>query len=95
MPFHAFLGVAIMSSSTVIAADFYREVARTWGPTLAEDQRIAGGVLWASGDLIALVVLAALFVQWARASEREAVREDRRLDRLDELDRLDRLKSTG
>lgn len=95
LPFHAFLGVAIMSSSTVIAADFYREVARTWGPTLAEDQRIAGGVLWASGDLIALVVLAALFVQWARASEREAVREDRRLDRLDELDRLDRLKSTG
>ena len=83
MPFHAFLGVAIMGSSTVIAADFYREVARTWGPTLAEDQRIAGGVLWASGDLVALVVLAALFVQWARASEREAVREDRRLDRLE------------
>lgn len=86
MPLHAFLGVAIMSSTTVIAGDFYRELGRDWGPSLAEDQRIAGGVLWASGDLVALLVLAALFVQWARASEREAVREDRRLDRLDALD---------
>lgn len=86
MPLHAFLGVAIMGSTTLIAGDFYRELDRSWGPTPAEDQRIAGGVLWASGDLVALVVLGALFVLWARASEREAVREDRRLDRLDALD---------
>ena len=83
MPFHAFLGVAIMGASTVIARDYYVEVGRTWGPSLAKDQEIAGGLLWASGDLVALLVLGALFVQWARASEREAVREDRRLDRLE------------
>ena len=83
MPFHAFLGVAIMSQSTLIAGDWYRDLGRDWGPTLAKDQEIAGGVLWASGDLVALLVLGALFVQWARASEREAVREDRRLDRLE------------
>jgi putative copper resistance protein D len=83
MPFHAFLGVAIMGASTLIAGDFYREVGRTWGPSLAKDQEIAGGLLWASGDIIALVVLGVLFVQWARASEREAAREDRRLDRLE------------
>jgi putative copper resistance protein D len=83
MPFHAFLGVAIMGASTLIAEDFYREVGRTWGPSLAKDQEIAGGLLWASGDIVALVVLGALFVQWARASEREAAREDRRLDRLE------------
>ena len=85
MPFHAFLGVAIMSSSTLIAGDYYRGLDRDWGPTLAGDQRAAGGLLWASGDLVALVVLGALFVQWSRASEREAVREDRRLDRLERL----------
>jgi cytochrome c oxidase assembly factor CtaG len=83
MPFHAFLGVAIMSSSTLLAGDWYRELGRDWGPTLAKDQEIAGGVLWASGDLVALLVLGALFVQWSRASEREAAREDRRLDRLE------------
>jgi len=83
MPMHAFLGVAIMSQTTLIAGDWYRSVDRDWGPSLLTDQNWAGGVLWGSGDLVALVVLAALFVQWARASEREAVREDRRLDRLE------------
>ena len=83
MPFHAFLGIAIMSSSTVLAGDWYAELGRTWGPDPLADQQWAGGLLWASGDLVALVVLGALFLQWARASEREAVREDRRLDRLE------------
>lgn len=83
MPFHAFMGVAIMGSATLLAGDWYAELGRTWGPSLARDQQIAGGVLWGSGDLVALIVLAALFVQWFSASQREAVREDRRLDRLD------------
>jgi cytochrome c oxidase assembly factor CtaG len=85
MPFHAFLGVAIMSSTTLIAADWYLSLDRHWGPDPLADQHLGGGLLWASGDLVALLVLGALFVQWAKASEREAVREDRRLDRLDEL----------
>lgn len=83
MPFHAFLGVAIMSQSTLIAADWYLDLDRHWGPTPLEDQHWAGGLLWASGDIVALVVLGVLFAQWARASEREAAREDRRLDRLE------------
>ncbi len=83
MPFHAFLGLAIMSQTTLIAGDWYLALDRHWGPTPLEDQQIGGGLLWASGDLVALVVLGALFVQWSRASEREAVREDRRLDRLE------------
>jgi putative copper resistance protein D len=32
---------------------------------------------------VGLIVFAAMFRQWVRASEREAKREDRRLDRLD------------
>ena len=83
LPFHAFLGVAIMGASTVLAQDWYSSLARTWGPTLLDDQRTAGGILWATGDLIGLVVFAILFVQWSRASGREAEREDRRLDRLE------------
>ena len=83
MPFHAFMGVAIMGSSTLIAQDWYADLDRPWGPSLATDQQWAGGLLWASGDIVALIVFSVLFVQWMRASEREAVREDRRLDRLD------------
>jgi hypothetical protein len=37
--------------------------------------------MWATGDLIGLIVVAALFVQWSRADAREAVRTDRALDR--------------
>jgi cytochrome c oxidase assembly factor CtaG len=83
MPLHAFLGVALMSSSTLVAGDWYAEIGRSWGLSRAEDQEWAGGILWATGDLVALVVLLALFVQWAQSSAREARREDRRLDRLE------------
>jgi len=83
LPFHAFLGVAIMSMTTLIAGDWYLELGRTWGASPLSDQRTAGGILWASGDIVGLVVLGTLGVQWMRASEREAQREDRRLDRLE------------
>jgi putative copper resistance protein D len=86
MPFHAFLGVAIMSSHKIIARDWYAGLHRGWGPSLASDQNTAGAILWATGDLVGLIVLGSLFVQWSRASEREAVREDRRLDRLEAED---------
>lgn len=85
MPFHAFLGIAIMSASTVIAADWYYSLGRLWGPTELADQNMAGGLLWASGDIVALILLAVLFSQWVKESEREAAREDRRLDRLERL----------
>ncbi len=83
LPFHAWLGVSIMSANTLIAADWYNAVDRDWGASPLSDQQTAGGILWLSGDLIGLLVFAALFFQWVRASEREARREDRRLDRLD------------
>jgi putative copper resistance protein D len=83
MPFHAFLGVVVMQSTALIAEDWYLALGRGWPPSPLDDQRLAGGILWATGDLIAVVVFAALFVGWMRSSEREAVREDRRLDRID------------
>ncbi|HKE50643.1 MAG TPA: cytochrome c oxidase assembly protein [Actinomycetes bacterium] len=82
LPFHAFVGVAIMSATSVLAADWYLALNRDWGPGLLNDQQAAGGILWATGDLVGLIVFTVLFFQWASASEREAQREDRRLDRL-------------
>ncbi|CAA9396265.1 MAG: Cytochrome c oxidase caa3-type assembly factor CtaG_BS (unrelated to Cox11-CtaG family) [uncultured Propionibacteriaceae bacterium] len=86
LPFHAFLGVSIMSANTLIAGDWYRGFQRTWGPSPEADQYLAGGILWGSGDITALAMMAVLFVQWFRQSQREAVREDRRLDRLDAME---------
>jgi cytochrome c oxidase assembly factor CtaG len=85
LPFHAFLGISIMSSTQLIAEDWYLAFNRTWPPSPLDDQYLAGGIMWASGDAIALVMLIVLFVQWYAHSQREAQREDRRLDRLERL----------
>jgi cytochrome c oxidase assembly factor CtaG len=87
LPFHAFLGISIMSSSTLIAESWYLAFNRTWPPSPLDDQYLAGGILWASGDALALLMLIALFTQWYAHSQREARREDRRLDRLESRQR--------
>ncbi|WP_436495045.1 cytochrome c oxidase assembly protein [Actinokineospora sp. HUAS TT18] len=80
MPFHAFFGVILMSMQTVVGEQFYRGLALPWNADLLADQRLGGGIAWASGEIPLLVVLIALLVQWARADDREARRTDRRLD---------------
>jgi putative copper resistance protein D len=89
LPFHAFLGVTIMSQDKLIGGDWYPDLHRTltWLPDPHDDQHVAGGILWSSGDLIGLLFFAVLFVQWVRASMKEAKREDRRLDLLERQQR--------
>ena len=81
MPFHAFLGLTIMGQQNLIAGDWYLDSGRTWGASPADDQALAGGILWAAGEIVSLAIFFALMVQWARASAREARRIDRALDR--------------
>jgi putative copper resistance protein D len=83
LPFHAFLGISIMSATTLIAERWYLAFNRTWPPSPLDDQYLAGGILLASGDALALLLLIALFAQWYAHSQREARREDRRLDLLE------------
>ena len=85
LPFHAFLGVAIMSVEPdgrgLLAPGYYVPLHG-----LAESvfqQQLGGGLLWSAGDIVGLLFLGVLLHQWMRASEREARREDRRLDRLE------------
>ena len=87
LPFHAFLGITIMSAERLIAEDWYLAFARAWPPSPLEDQYLGGAIMWTSGDVTALLMLAALFVQWFAHSQREARREDRRLDRLEAASR--------
>jgi putative copper resistance protein D len=86
LPFHAFLGVAIMSVTPdgrgLIAPEHYLALHPL--SQAVYQQQLGGGLLWASGDLVGLLFLGVMLTQWMRASDREAAREDRRLDRLDE-----------
>ncbi len=85
MPFHAFLGVAIMSVDSdgkglLAAAHYLPLIGRA---DAVFQQQVGGGLIWASGDLVGLLFIFVAAVQWMQASDREAAREDRRLDRLD------------
>ncbi|GAB3811313.1 cytochrome c oxidase assembly protein [Tessaracoccus terricola] len=79
MPFHAFFGVILMGSQTIIAATFYTYLDLPW-MDLAAAQELGGGVAWAGGEIPALVVIIALGIQWARQDRKEAARKDRHMD---------------
>ena len=87
LPFHAFLGVTIMGQETLLGGDHYPALHELpgygWLPDPLDDQHLAGGLLWFSGDLVALMLFGVLFTQWVRSSLKEAAREDRRLDLLE------------
>jgi putative copper resistance protein D len=80
VPFHAFFGVALMSSHSLIGGDFYRTLALPWLSDPLRDQQLGGGLAWASGEVPLLLVVIALLVQWSRQDERSARRDDRRAD---------------
>ena len=91
LPFHAFLGVTIMGQERLIGGDWYPDLhdgpMGAWLPDPADDQSLAGGILWGAGDLVGLAFFVVLFVQWVRSSMKEAEREDRRLDLLEARER--------
>jgi cytochrome c oxidase assembly factor CtaG len=76
----AFLGIAVIANQNLIGAAYYHALARPWGPTLATDGVIAGGVLWVLGDLVGLPFLAAQLIHMMREDESEAARVDAALD---------------
>lgn len=78
MPFHAFFGITVMMSSTVIGESYYRGLDLPWVPNLLADQRLGGGLAWASGEAPLVVVMIALMIQWSRADGRRGRRIDRK-----------------
>ena len=74
LPFHAFLGVALLGRRTVIAADWYAEVSRPWVSGALSDQKLGAGMLWAFGELFGLLALGIVLYQWMRHEEIVAVR---------------------
>jgi putative membrane protein len=79
MPQSSFLGLAIFSSATLLYPH-YATLDRTWGPTPLEDQQLAGGIMWAGGDLLFLIAMGFAVAAWLRHEESEGERLDARLD---------------
>jgi cytochrome c oxidase assembly factor CtaG len=80
LPLHAFFGVVLLGSHTVLAGDWYSQLRLSWVGNRLADQQLGGGIAWAFGEVPSLLVLGAIFVQWIRSDEREARHADRRVD---------------
>lgn len=77
MAFHAFFGVAIMSSTDLFVADWFGLMGRPWGGTALEDQAVGGGITWAVGEIPTLFLAILTAIGWSQSDERAARRYDR------------------
>ncbi|MGI5270570.1 cytochrome c oxidase assembly protein [Nonomuraea sp. CA-218870] len=77
MPFHAFFGIALMMTGTLIAPGWYEQLGRSWGGPLLQEQQNGGAIAWGFGEIPTLIVLLAIAVQWYRSEDRKARRDDR------------------
>ena len=88
LPFHAFFGLALMNSHSLLASDYYHGLALPWVSSLISDQQTGGAIAWGATEMPMIIVLIALLAQWAKADDRENKRVDRHKDAVgdEELD---------
>ncbi|HKY65002.1 MAG TPA: cytochrome c oxidase assembly protein, partial [Acidimicrobiales bacterium] len=77
VPFHALVGLALLSAGEPVAPDAY---------PLLSDQRTAAGLFWGVGEVFTVVVAAIVLRQWWVGEQRATAREDAALDRAAALD---------
>ena len=80
MPLSSLLGLVIFSARQPLYPH-YADLVRDWGPTVMEDQALAGGIMWAGGDAAFVLALVLAVAAWLRHEERANKREDARLAR--------------
>jgi putative copper resistance protein D len=76
-PLHAFFGVAVMMSTTLLV-HFYAMAMPGWGVVPLADQATGGGIAWSFTEIPTLLVLGALMLSWQRSDERRTRAADRR-----------------
>ena len=81
LSFHAFFGISLMQSGTVLAPQWWAALGQTDTAALLTDQQTGGAIAWASGDLPSLFLGIALLVGWVHSDAAESRRRDRQADR--------------
>ncbi|MBW3574169.1 MAG: cytochrome c oxidase assembly protein [Actinobacteria bacterium] len=74
VPVHAIVGLSLMGAVEPLAGGAFG----TDAAALA-DQRVAGGILWATGDLFGVILAGVVLAQWMAHEERAGRRHDRLL----------------
>ena len=76
-PFHAFFGVVVMMSTTLLVG-FYSMPMPGWQVSPLADQATGGGIAWSFTELPTFLVLMALIVKWHKSEERTTWATERR-----------------
>lgn len=99
MAFHAFFGLALMTGTGLLMADWFGAMGRTWGVSAIVDQQTGGGIAWSIGEIPTVILAIVVAIQWGMNDKKETKRLDRKADRSNEaelgeynrmLQRLDR-----
>jgi putative copper resistance protein D len=86
MAFHAFFGLAVMSGTGLLLADWYGAMGWDLGITAIQDQQAGGGIAWSVGEIPNAILALAIVFLWSRSDERETKRRDRQADRDGEVE---------
>ncbi len=81
---HAFFSLALISSNSVLAPEYFGALQRPYLQDLLADQHLGGSLSWGLGEVPIVLVLGVILVRWVRADDREARRRDRAADRAGE-----------
>jgi putative copper resistance protein D len=73
-------GIAVMTSSSLIASGYYGTVTRHWGPSHKWDQTIGGGLMLTVAEVVAIPFIAILFRAWIKEDAWHAREVDHALD---------------
>ncbi|MHA7144608.1 cytochrome c oxidase assembly protein [Arthrobacter sp. TmT3-37] len=86
MAFHAFFGVTLMGSTSLLEASWFGNMGRDWGASAIADQQVGGAVTWGVGELPTLLLAIGVAIMWSRSDARETKRKDRAADRNNDAD---------
>ncbi len=70
LPIDTFTGLALASSTHELFPAYF-SVARSWGPSLLGDLHDGGRLMYIGGDLLMMVAMVPVAVQWARPGQHD------------------------
>jgi cytochrome c oxidase assembly factor CtaG len=80
VPFHAFLGLALLTTTEPLAAGWYTTTIGITHEAALADQRVGASIMWLVGDATALIVCVLIARQWWASEQRRTRHLDARLD---------------
>lgn len=89
MAFHAFFGIALMTGTGLLLANWYGAMGRNWGVSALADQQAGGGVAWSVGEIPTIILAITVAIMWSKSDAKDAKRLDRKAERDGDADLIE------